>query len=305
MDNPALDPEMVQQVVPSDRREARYEGVQVRSLLHPRGGAGLSGRLGGDRRTAELRAPTPLGLHQRRSVGARHRGRSVRPRLSAVSPVRWGARLPDLRQPDHDPADERRPRSHVGISHRDLPSRIHQGGVRRPDRCRSGGRADRLRGLAQNGKSDVVVARSADFGTTWTVVVADRVKAGTDKPILAVRGRDVYVAYNHAQKIWVSSSHDGGATFTSVNVNKQGKLGWALASGGTVDPTGNVYFGWSGYERNGGAKGMVHLFVSRSSDRGATWTNTVVDDSSAPPDCSEFLCGWAYLGAQLALTSDA
>lgn len=157
----------------------------------------------------------------------------------------------------------------------------------------------------QNGKSDTVVAMSDDFGATWRVVTANHTNSGTDKPILAVRGRDVYVAYNHAQKIWVSVSHDGGATFTSVDLNKTGKLGWALASGGAVDPAGNVHFGWAGYEQNGGAKGPVNLFVSTSSDRGTTWTNRVIDVSSAPPDCSAFLCGWAYLGAQVALASDA
>jgi hypothetical protein len=136
-------------------------------------------------------------------------------------------------------------------------------------------------------------------------VVADHTNAGTDKPILVVRGQDVYVGYNHAQKIWVSVSHDGGATFTSAGLPKTGKLGWALASGGTVDPAGNVYFGWAGYEQNGGAKGSVNLFVSTSSDGGGTWTNKVIDVSAAPPDCSAFVCGWAYLGAQVALSSDA
>jgi hypothetical protein len=157
----------------------------------------------------------------------------------------------------------------------------------------------------QNGKSDTVVAKSTDFGATWNVVVADRTNAGTDKPILAVRGPHVYVAYNHAQKIWVSASRDGGATFTSVNVNKTGKLGWALAGGGTIDPAGNVYFGWAGYEQNGGARGAVNLFISRSSDGGATWTNKVIHVSGAPPDCSAYLCGWAYLGAQVTLASDS
>jgi len=157
----------------------------------------------------------------------------------------------------------------------------------------------------QDGKSDTVVARSDDFGATWRVVVANRTNAGIDKPILAVRGSDVFVGYNHAQKIWVSVSHDGGATFTSVSVDKTGKLGWALASGGTVDPTGNVYFGWAGYEQSGGAKGPVNLFVSMSPDGGATWTNRVLDVSAAPPDCSAFLCGWAFLGAQVSLASDA
>jgi BNR repeat-like domain len=156
----------------------------------------------------------------------------------------------------------------------------------------------------QNGKSDTVVARSDDLGETWSVVVADSTNAGTDKPILAVRGSDVYVGFNHAQKVWVSSSHDGGATFTSSNVNPNGKLGWSLAGGGTVTSDGAVYFGWAGYEQNGGAKGRVNLFVSKSTDGGATWTNKVVDVSAAPPDCSAYFCGWAFLGAQITLASD-
>ena len=158
----------------------------------------------------------------------------------------------------------------------------------------------------QNGKSDVVVARSTDFGANWTVVVANSTNAPTDKPILAVRGQDVYVGYNHAQKIWVSASHDGGATFTSVNANRThtGQLGWSLAGGGTVDPAGNVYLAWDGYERNGGAKGPVNLYISKSTDGGATWNIILIDVSGSPPDCSAYLCGWAYLGAQITMASD-
>jgi len=157
----------------------------------------------------------------------------------------------------------------------------------------------------QNDKSDTVVAKSTDFGAAWSVAVADSTNAGADKPILLVRGENVYVGYNHAQKVWVSSSHDGGATFTSVNVNQNAKLGWSLAGGGAIDPAGNVYFSWAGYEQSGGAKGPVNLYVSKSSDSGATWTNTVIDVSGAPPDCSANLCGWAYLGAQVTMASDA
>src|SRR5207248_10043331 len=98
--------------------------------------------------------------------------------------------------------------------------------------------------------------------------------AGTDKDILAVRGNDVYVAYNHSQTVWCSSSHDGGRTWSSVKINANAKLGWSLTGGGTVDPDGNVYFAWSGYTQNGGAKGPVNLYISKSSDRGATWSNT-------------------------------
>jgi hypothetical protein len=155
-------------------------------------------------------------------------------------------------------------------------------------------------------KSDIVVARSDDFGATWTTFVADDTNAGTDKPILAVRGDDVYVAYNHTQIIWVSASHDRGATWTSVKAQTtgKGKLGWSLAGGGTVTPDGDVHFAWAGYEQNGVAKGPVNLYVGTSTDGGATWHDTVVDVSGSPPDCSADLCGWAYLGAQMTMASD-
>jgi hypothetical protein len=157
----------------------------------------------------------------------------------------------------------------------------------------------------QNNKSDIIVAKSTDFGAHWTFVTADATNSGTDKPILAVRGQDVYVVYNHSQTIWSANSHDGGATFTEVKVNQNGKLGWSLAGGGTVTSNGNVFFAWAGYEGSGGAKSTVNLYVSKSTDGGATWTTQLIEVSSSPPDCSAFLCGWAYLGAQMVMTSDA
>jgi hypothetical protein len=157
----------------------------------------------------------------------------------------------------------------------------------------------------QNNKGDTVVACSDDLGATWSVVVADSTNAGTDKPILTVRGPHVYVGFNHAQKVWVAASHDGGHTFSAVNINPNGKLGWSLAGGGTVDPSGNVYFAWAGYKQSGGGKGPVNLYISRSSDGGRTWSSAPLDTSGAPPDCSAYACGWAFLGAQMTLTSDA
>lgn len=157
----------------------------------------------------------------------------------------------------------------------------------------------------QNNKSTVVVAKSTDYGATWHTVVANSTNAGVDKDVLTVRGKDVYVGYNHAQKVWVSASHDGGATFTSSVVNPNGKLGWSLAGGATIDPAGNVYYSWAGYTQNGGAKGSVSLYISKSSDGGASWSLTLLDVSGAPPDCSADLCGWAYLGAQITMTSDS
>jgi hypothetical protein len=157
----------------------------------------------------------------------------------------------------------------------------------------------------QNNKADIIVAKSVDFGASWSFVTASSTNSGTDKPILAARGQDVYVVYNHSQTIWASYSHDGGASFQSIKINSNGKLGWSLAAGGTVTSNGTVHFAWAGYEKSGGAKGKVNLFVSRSVDGGGTWTTKLVDVSESPPDCSAFKCGWAYLGAQMTITSDA
>jgi hypothetical protein len=157
----------------------------------------------------------------------------------------------------------------------------------------------------QNSKSLIEVAKSIDYGTTWTTVIANSTNAGTDKDILVVKGRDVYVGYNHSQTVWVSSSHDGGRTFTSTKVNHNAQFGWSLAGGAAIDNAGNVYFAWEGYSQNGGAKGPVNIYVSKSSDRGLTWTATLVDVSGSPPDCSAFLCGWAFLGPGTALTNDS
>ena len=71
----------------------------------------------------------------------------------------------------------------------------------------------------QNKKSLIEVAKSIDFGQSWSTVIANSTNAGTDKDILAVRGNDVYVAYDHAQVVWCSSSHDGGQTWSSVKIN--------------------------------------------------------------------------------------
>ena len=157
----------------------------------------------------------------------------------------------------------------------------------------------------ERAKSDVIVAKSTDFGVSWTHSTANRINKGADKDILAVRGNDVYVAYNHSTQMYVSASHDGGRTFTETKINANANLGWALGGGGTVDPAGNVYFSWNGYEQNGNAKGPVNLFISKSSDRGATFSNTLLDVSGDPRNCAVDFCGWAYLGAAITMTSDA
>jgi hypothetical protein len=157
----------------------------------------------------------------------------------------------------------------------------------------------------QSKRLDMVVAKSVDFGQSWSIVVADRGVTDADKPVLAVRGLDVYVGFNRARKMWVASSHDGGITFSSADVGPKLRLVRSLAGGATVDPQGSVYLAWAGYTRHDGAKGRESLYVSKSSDGGESWATRLMDASGAPPDCSASRCEWGYLGAQITMTSDA
>jgi hypothetical protein len=154
----------------------------------------------------------------------------------------------------------------------------------------------------QNDKRDLVVAKSADFGQSWSLVIAAR-NHDTDKPVLAVRGADVYVAFSNEHGMQVAASHDGGVSFTSYQVASP-LLNSSLAGGGTVDPAGNVYFAWTVYLRYQ-RKVPMHLFTSRSTDGGKTWVSTLMDKSATPPDCAAYYCSWAYLGAQITMASDA
>ncbi len=157
----------------------------------------------------------------------------------------------------------------------------------------------------QNSKSNAVVAKSTDFGQTWSLVVANRVANGVDKDVLAVRGNDVYVAYSQGQHLWASVSHDAGQTFSAISLNHNPRLRWVTAGGAVIDVAGNVYFAWAGFRQREGISGPVNLYLSRSSDGGNSWQTALLDSSAAPPGCADHKCGWAFLGAQMALASDA
>ena len=157
----------------------------------------------------------------------------------------------------------------------------------------------------QNERRDVVVARSLDFGRTWSYSWADRGREEADKPVLAVRGANVYVGFNHEEEFLIAASHDAGQTFSVVRVNPSSKTGWSLAGGATIDPAGNVYFGWTAYARHDMPTRPVSVFLSRSADGGRNWNTILLDLSSAPPECEEEKCQTGFLGAQIALASDA
>ena len=159
----------------------------------------------------------------------------------------------------------------------------------------------------EGNKSSQHVARSDDFGATWRTMLVEPLRRGTDKDILAVRGGNVYLVYHTQEKIFASSSHDGGRTWSFTNMlgTTNSTLGVSLPSGGAVAPGDGqtVLFAWNGINRPGQAKGTINLYVTKSTDGGLTWTTSLVDVSQAAPDCG---CGgWDFWGAQMALGIDA
>ncbi len=157
----------------------------------------------------------------------------------------------------------------------------------------------------QNNKRDVMVARSQDFGRSWYLAIAEHSEQDADRPVLAVHGADVYVGFNHEQRVIVAASHDYAQTFSAVTVNSNAEPGWSLAGGATVDPAGGVYFAWTAYAKRELSTHPVNIYVSRSSDAGQSWNTVLLDVSSAPPGCEAQGCESGYLGAQIALASDA
>jgi len=157
----------------------------------------------------------------------------------------------------------------------------------------------------QNNKRDIVVARSLDYGRDWSFSWAERGREETDKPVLAVRGADVYVGFNREETFLVAASHDAGQTFRVAVVNPNAEPGSSLAGGATVDPSGNVFFGWTVYAREQMPTRAASVYISRSMDGGRNWATVLLDQSSAPPECADQACGNGFLGAQIAVASDS
>ena len=155
------------------------------------------------------------------------------------------------------------------------------------------------------GRHDIVVARSEDFGRSWSFATAEHSpELEIDKPVLAVRGPNVYVSFNHEQTLAVAASHDFGQNFSATILNPGAEPGWSLAAGATVDLAGNVYFSWTAYPQTNVFTQPVGVFVSRSADGGRNWSTTPMDVSSAAPACPAEICSAGFLASQMALASD-
>jgi hypothetical protein len=157
----------------------------------------------------------------------------------------------------------------------------------------------------EGNRASEYVAKSVDFGQTWTREVVEHFKTPTDKDILAVRGQDVYLGWSRGANVWVSSSHDSGQTWSVAQALPRPEKNlreFTLGSGGAVDSRGTVYFAWNGVNHGFRALGPVYLYVSRSRDGGATWDTQRIATSSGGRHCG---CrGWSYWSPQIALAVD-
>jgi hypothetical protein len=155
-------------------------------------------------------------------------------------------------------------------------------------------------------RQDVLLAKSSDFGRSWSLFVVARALGAAARPVIAVRGENVSIAFSRNQQMWAASSHDGGITFEVASLKTLSSAVDVFPGGTTIDPNGNAYVAWEGYSEVTTAKQTgTSLYVSKSADEGKTWTTTLMDVSSGAPNCKVSACEWGYLGAQITIASDA
>ena len=155
-------------------------------------------------------------------------------------------------------------------------------------------------------RRDVLLAKSSDFGRSWSLMVVARADRPASKPVLFVRGENVTIAFSRDHHMWTASSQDGGITFSSAEIEAPVPLLDVLTGDASLDPNGNAYVAWEGYARNAGeVKPQINLYISKSADHGKTWTTTLMDVSNGSSSCTASDCTWGYMGAQIAVASDS
>jgi len=157
---------------------------------------------------------------------------------------------------------------------------------------------------------DILVARSADNGATWTAPAALNANAANDSgsdlaPQVTTDGAGHWVAVWYSSDdlggtigtdydILVSRSIDNGATWTypaALNTNAEQDLGGDTNPQVTTDGAGHWVAVWHSTENLGGTIGTDNdILVSRSIDNGATWTYPAALNTNAATDSGTDTC---------------
>jgi len=153
--------------------------------------------------------------------------------------------------------------------------------------------------------------RSNDHGQTWSTPVPVYGKvAWQDKPLLATSadGNDVYVAFNGPSggDAFVSSSHDGGATWRVTKVTDSDRYLYAFS--GTVLADGTVVYAESSLLYTGDGrhlKGASLPTVLRSTDGGQTWAQITLDKLQLGRICTSAACPPDFYDGHVAVADAA
>ena len=141
----------------------------------------------------------------------------------------------------------------------------------------------------------IEVIYSDDHGSNWSVPVDVTGGRRGDKDILLVdKSNNVMVAYENGGKQYISVSTNGGATFTSKQVDIA-PSGVALATGGALDTQGNSYIAWSGTNNTG--RGPTTFYLMQSNNLFSTYSVSTIDEGQGEPVASG--AGWDYWGGSV------
>ena len=124
--------------------------------------------------------------------------------------------------------------------------------------------------------TNILFSKSTDDGVTWSspLTLSDQAGVQGSIPVVGPNG-EIYVAwygYTSSEGIYFAKSTDGGSTFNSNNLIADAPNSWfpSMAVDLSSGPNhGNIYVTWDD-TRNGDDD----VFMSRSTDGGATWSST-------------------------------
>jgi hypothetical protein len=153
---------------------------------------------------------------------------------------------------------------------------------------------------------DVAVAKSTDFGQTFTAVKVNGPEcAACDHPWTVAYGNDVYTAYARLKNHYIAHSSDGGVIWTESNVLRADAV--AFPEGAVLDDAHNAWFAWGDCKTsscNGNTAGNYR--VSKTQAGTSTTTFALVASAPAGPKCPVApACGFAYFGIQDDIAIDA